>query len=310
MKILITGANGQLGLELQRQLKQGASTTAYEVIPTDYDVLDITSLENVQAYLTETHPDVVINCAAHTAVDKCEEDVEGAYRINSIGARNLAMVCDAIGAKLVQVSTDYVFSGEFNMTPAAELEFSQSNRCESVLEERIAKAELSRPWREDDVLAPQSIYGTSKLAGEDYVKTFCKKHFIIRTAWLYGEGNNFVRTMIKLAGANKELSVVGDQFGNPTSTKDLATAIINLMHTEYYGTYHGTCEGTCSWYDFATKIFEIKGIDSVVNKVTSEEFVRAAKRPAYSSLDNFMLKLHGMNTFRSWEEALEDYLAE
>lgn len=328
MKILITGANGQLGIELQRQLKEGAATASYEVIPTDYNVLDITSLENVQAYLTEAHPDVVINCAAHTAVDKCEEDVEGAYRINSIGARNLAMVCDTIGAKLVQVSTDYVFSGAFNAVPNSEIAYNRNikgvehesfkertveeevERRSDLLEERTELARNSRPWREDDVLAPQSIYGTSKLAGEDHVKAFCKKYFIIRTAWLYGEGNNFVRTMIKLAGANKELSVVGDQFGNPTSTKDLATAIINLMHTEYYGTYHGTCEGTCSWYDFATKIFEIKGIDIVVNKVTSEEFVRAAKRPAYSSLDNFMLKLHGMNTFRSWEEALKDYLAE
>lgn len=277
MKVLITGANGQLGLELQAQLKERKDKT--QVIATDYKTLDITNLKQVKAELILVKPDVVINCAAHTAVDKCEEDIENAYKINAIGPKNLAIACDEIGAKLVQVSTDYVFSGD---VPGAR--------------------------REDDLTGPQSIYGTSKLLGEEYVKTFCKKHFIVRTAWLYGEGNNFVRTMLKLAETNKELNVVGDQFGSPTSTKDLAKAIIDLMQTEYYGTFHGTCEGECSWYDFAYKIFELKGIDIKVNKVTSEEFIRPAKRPQYSVLDNFMLKLYGLNSFRQWEEALKDYL--
>lgn len=279
IKILITGANGQLGLEIKKQL--GQDTNRYQIIATDYTNLDITNFSQVKAKLVLEKPDIVINCAAHTAVDKCEEDIESAYKINAIGPKNLAIACDEIGAKLVQVSTDYVFSGEI---PGAR--------------------------REDDLTGPQSIYGTSKLLGEEYVKTFCKKHFIIRTAWLYGEGNNFVRTMLKLAETNKELNVVGDQFGSPTSTKDLAKAIIELMETEYYGTFHGTCEGECSWYDFACKIFEIKGIDIKVNKVTSEEFVRPAKRPKYSVLDNFMLKLYGLNSFRHWEEALRDYLQE
>lgn len=279
MKILITGANGQLGLELQKQL--GQKSNKYQVISTDYQDLDITDLEQVKEKLLFEKPDVVINCAAHTAVDKCEEDIENAYKINAIGPKNLAIGCEEIGAKLVQVSTDYVFSGD---NPGAR--------------------------REDDATGPQSIYGTSKLLGEEYVKTFCKKHFIIRTAWLYGEGNNFVRTMLKLAETHKELNVVGDQFGSPTSTRDLAKAIIKLIDTEYYGTFHGTCEGECSWYDFACKIFELKGIDIRVNKVTSEEFVRPAKRPKFSVLDNFMLKLYGLNSFRSWEEALKEYLEE
>lgn len=279
VKILITGANGQLGLEIQEQLAHNMNT--YQVIPTDYTILDITNFNQVKAELLLKKPDVVINCAAHTAVDKCEEDIENAYKINAIGAKNLAIACEMIGAKLVQVSTDYVFSGE---VPGAR--------------------------REDDATGPQSIYGTSKLLGEEYVKTFCKKHFIIRTAWLYGEGNNFVRTMLKLAENNKEINVVGDQFGSPTSTKDLAKAIIELMQTEYYGTFHGTCEGECSWYDFACKIFELRGIAITVNKVTSQEFIRPAKRPTYSVLDNFMLKLYGLNSFRHWEEALVDYLAQ
>nr|WP_302598875.1 dTDP-4-dehydrorhamnose reductase [uncultured Cellulosilyticum sp.] len=277
MKILITGANGQLGLELQAQL--GQEPEKYKVIVTDYEGLDITNLNQVKAQLLLEKPDVVINCAAHTAVDKCEEDIENAYKINAIGPKNLAIGCEEIGAKLVQVSTDYVFSGD---NPGAR--------------------------REDDMTGPQSIYGTSKLLGEEYVKTFCKKHFIVRTAWLYGEGNNFVRTMLKLAETHKELNVVGDQFGSPTSTRDLAKAIIALIDTEYYGTFHGTCEGECSWYDFACKIFELKEIDVKVNKVTSEEFVRPAKRPKFSVLDNFMLKLYGLNSFRNWEEALEEYL--
>lgn len=279
MKILVTGGNGQLGLALKEEFAKIYNQV--EVISTDYDTLDITNFNQVEEILTNEKVDIVINCAAHTQVDKCEEDIENAYKINAMGPRNLAVVCEKLGAKLVQISTDYVFSGVLR----------------------------NHPWREDDVVAPQSVYGASKFMGEEFVRSLCKRHFIIRTAWLYGEGNNFVRTMLKLAETNKELSVVGDQFGNPTYAKDLAIVIVNLIQTEYYGTYHGTCEGTCSWYDFAKKIFEIKGIDIKVNKVTSEQFVRTAKRPFYSSLDNFMLKLHGMNTFRNWEEALEDYLS-
>ncbi|MEG0951632.1 MAG: dTDP-4-dehydrorhamnose reductase [Niameybacter sp.] len=300
MKILLTGGNGQLGLDLQEEFAEFGRS--FQVISTDYDTLDITNLAQVEERLTSEQVDVVINCAAHTAVDKCEEEVERAYQINAIGPRNLAVVCEKLGAKLVQVSTDYVFSGEFNNKEVVTCDASD------VLTERIECARLSQPWKEDDVVAPQSIYGTSKLMGEELVKSLCHKYFIIRTAWLYGEGNNFVRTMLKLAETNKELNVVGDQFGNPTYAKDLAVAIVNLVQTEYYGTYHGTCEGTCSWYDFASKIFEIKGIEIKVNKVTSEQFVRPAKRPFYSSLDNFMLKLNGLNTFRTWEESLEDYL--
>ena len=300
MKILLTGGNGQLGIALKKEFVELGKI--YEVISTDYDTLDITNFEQVKERLTAEQIDVVINCAAHTAVDKCEEEIERAYQINAVGPRNLAVVCEQIGAKLVQVSTDYVFDGEFNTLQAKQVEEAD------LLQSRIEKAHLSRPWREDDKVAPQSIYGTSKLMGEELVLTLCKKHFIIRTAWLYGEGNNFVRTMLKLAATNKELNVVGDQFGNPTYAKDLAVAIVNLIQTEYYGVYHGTCEGACSWYDFATKIFELKGIDIKVNKVTSEQFVRPAKRPFYSSLDNFMLKIQGLNTFRTWEEALADYL--
>ena len=276
MKIIITGSQGQLGQELVKQLDKKYE---YDVIKTDRDTLDITNIENVNTFILERNPDVVINCAAHTAVDLCETDIENAYKINAIGPRNLAIVCDKIGAKLVQVSTDYVFDGNG-----------------------------TRPYREDDITCPNSVYGTSKLMGENFVREFCSKYFIVRTAWLYGEGNNFVRTMLKLSETNSELNVVNDQIGSPTSTVDLAKAIIDLIHTEHYGIYHGTCEGQCSWYDFAKKIFEIKNIDIKVNPVTSDEFKRPAPRPKYSVLDNFMLKLVGLNSFRKWEDSLEEYL--
>ena len=276
MKIIITGAQGQLGQELVKQLDKKYE---YDVIKTDRDTLDITNIENVNTFILDQNPDVVINCAAHTAVDLCETDIENAYKINAIGPRNLAIVCEKIGAKLVQVSTDYVFDGNG-----------------------------TRPYREDDITCPNSVYGTSKLMGENLVREFCSKYFIVRTAWLYGEGNNFVRTMLKLSETNSELNVVNDQIGSPTSTVDLAKAIIDLIHTEHYGIYHGTCEGQCSWYDFAKKIFEIKNIDIKVNPVTSDEFKRPAPRPKYSVLDNFMLKLVGLNSFREWEDSLEEYL--
>ncbi|WP_419741926.1 dTDP-4-dehydrorhamnose reductase [Paraclostridium dentum] len=279
MKILITGASGQLGLEIIAQLEK--QREVYKLVKADRSNLDITNFDEVDEKISLEKPDVVINCAAHTAVDLCEEDIDNAYKVNAIGPRNLALTCEKIGAKFVQVSTDYVFDGKG-----------------------------TRPYKEDDRTCPNSIYGKSKLMGEQFTKEFCSKYFIVRTAWLYGDGNNFVKTMLKLSGNNKELNVVNDQFGSPTSTVDLAKAIIALINTEYYGTYHGTCEGQCSWYDFAKKIFEINDIDIKVNPVTSEEFKRLAPRPQYSVLDNFMFKLVGLNSFRNWEDALKEYLKE
>lgn len=279
MKVLITGANGQLGIELSKQLE--VLSELYEVVKTNRNTLDISNLELVKEKIFLEKPDVVINCAAHTAVDLCEEDIDNAYKVNAIGPRNLAITCEKVGAKFVQVSTDYVFDG---------------------------KGEI--PYKEDDITCPNSIYGKSKLMGEQFTKEFCSKYFIVRTAWLYGNGNNFVKTMLKLSENNKELNVVNDQYGSPTSTVDLAKSIIELINTEYYGIYHGTCEGQCSWYDFAKKIFEINNIDIKVNPVTSEDFKRPAPRPQYSVLDNFMFKLVGLNSFRNWEDALKEYLKE
>ena len=227
MKILITGCNGQLGKELVNQLKsinQSMNQPKYTILATTRDDLDISNQTNVDNFIFHNKPNVVINCAAYTKVDACEDNIEVAYKINSLGVRNLVIASEKVNAKFVHISTDYVFNG-----------FSKY------------------PYREDNKTEPNSVYGKSKLMGEKFVEQFSHKYFILRTAWLYGDGNNFVKTMIKLSLENKEVNVVNDQFGSPTSTVDLAKVIIRIMETENYGVYHATCEGQCSWYDFAKK---------------------------------------------------------
>ena len=277
MNILLTGCKGQLGIELLNQL---SLYKKHQLIATDVHNLDITNEKQVFDLIISEKPQVIINCAAYTNVDGCEANEDIAFKVNAVGARNLSAAANSIGAKIVQVSTDYVFDGTGNT-----------------------------PKREYDKTNPCSVYGKSKELGEVLVRQTNPRHFIVRTAWLYGEGNNFVRTMLKLAKEKKEISVVNDQIGSPTSTVDLSRCILSLIHTESYGTYHATSEGQCSWYDFAKKIFEIKGIDINVIPITSEELNRPAQRPKYSVLDNFMLNLIGLNSFRSWEEAITEYLS-
>lgn len=277
MKILITGAKGQLGIALIAQLQE--KKPSYVIIPTDGEQVDITDEQVVHTYIKGERPDVIINCAAYTAVDAAQQDDTKAYAVNALGAKYLAQVSEEIGSKLVHISTDYVFDGL----------------------ERVHK-------KEEDAVNPLNIYGKTKWAGEEYVRQCCLRHFILRTAWLYGEGNNFVRTMLKLSQTQQELNVVGDQYGTPTYTKDLARVIINLIETEYYGTYHASCQGECSWYDFACAIFRLKEIPIKVNCITTDQFERPAKRPPYAVLDNDKLQQIGLDTLRHWEEALADYL--
>lgn len=277
MRVFITGARGQLGLELSRQLT--SFIAPIDLIETDLHNLDIVNLSQVNEMVQTEKPDVIINCAAYTNVDGCETDEATAFRVNAIGARNLSVAAHAAGAKIVQLSSDYVFDGN-----------------------------ADTPRREYDPVNPLSCYGKSKAWAERLVRETNPRHFILRTAWLYGEGNNFVRTMLRLAGAKSELNVVNDQFGSPTSAVDLAACIGGLIQTDHFGTYHATCEGFCSWFEFAVKIFELADIAVKVNPISTEALNRPAPRPKYSVLDNFMLKLIGMNTFRPWEEALEEYL--
>lgn len=280
MKILVTGCKGQLGREIVNQLEDKKTKDEFiEILKCDKDTLDISNFNEVNAYILEHKPEIIINCAAFTNVDLCEEKEELAYKINALGAKNLAIASEKIKSKLVYISTDYVFKGD-----------------------------KKTPYKEDDTTNPASVYGKSKFLGEQYTRAFCSKYFIIRTAWLYGDGNNFVKTMLRLSESKKEINVVDDQVGSPTSAKDLAICVLNLINTEYYGTYHGTNNGVCSWYDFAKKIFEIKNIDIKVNPITSDEFQSKVNRPSYSVLNNFMLKLIDMDNFRDWEEALKEYL--
>lgn len=277
MKILITGCKGQLGCELTKQLSM--SNIRHKLIETDIHNLDITNQAGVLALIKEQRPDIVINCAAYTNVDMCETDETNAFRINAIGAQNLSIGCYAVGASIVQISTDYVFDGLGD-----------------------------KPKKEYDAVNPLSCYGKSKALGEMLVRETNPRHYIVRTAWLYGQGSNFINTMLKLAAQKEEVNVVFDQLGSPTSSVDLAKCIIDLIHTENYGTYHATCEGHCSWYDLAKKIYELTGQKTNVKGITTEQLNRPAARPKYSVLDNFMLRLIGMNKFRHWEDSLKEYL--
>ncbi len=287
-KIIVTGCNGQLGRAINKQL---APSGKYELINTDVfegegiTPLDISKVDEVIRLAREVKPSAIINCAAYTAVDKQESDVDLSYKINAIGPRNLAIAATEVGAKLVHVSTDYVFEGNG-----------------------------TRPYIEFDKTGPVSVYGKTKLAGEEFVKQFSDKFFIIRTAWLYGDGKNFVKTMLNLSEKYDEVSVVKDQLGTPTSTVELAKAIAYLMPTENFGTFHGTCEGDTNWADFTEEIFRIAGKKTKVNHVTTDEYramnPQAAPRPAYSILENYMFKLTSDFMFADWHDAIEVYLKE
>lgn len=281
-KIMITGCNGQLGRALNRlyEREQDITLLNTDVFPGENIVpLDITDVDAVLSFVRERRPDAIINCAAHTNVDKCETDIDNAYKINAVGPRNLSIAAAETGARLMHISTDYVFPGTEN-----------------------------RPLTEFDAVGPTSMYGKTKLAGEEFVREFSEKHFIIRTAWLYGDGQNFVKTMLRLAEDHREVNVVKDQFGTPTSAVELAKAVKYLLPTENYGLFHGTCEGSCSWADFAAEIFRLAGKDTKVNYITTEEFASPTKRPAYSILDNYMLRLTTDFTFAPWQDAIEEYM--
>ncbi|WP_303294778.1 dTDP-4-dehydrorhamnose reductase [Methanobrevibacter woesei] len=275
MKVLITGSNGMLGHDLIDVLDG-----KHELIKTTSKSLDITDEDKVKDYIVNENPDIVINSAAYTDVDGCETNEEIAYKVNGEGVKNLALACKVVDCPLLHISTDYVFNGENN-----------------------------KPWMEDDEVGPISIYGKSKLQGEEAIESILDKFFIIRTSWLYGiNGGNFPKTMLELAKTHDTLTVVTDEIGTPTYTLDLAQAIAELIETEYYGIYHITNSDYCSWFDFAKYIFEVKNIDVNVVPVTAEEFARPASRPHYSVLNNSNWVNNGFKPLRSYKEAIKDYL--
>lgn len=289
MKIMITGCKGQLGNELQTIIKNKRSEigavpediAGAEVIPVDIEDLDITDASAVLKFVGSLAPDVIINCAAMTNVDGCETNYETAFRVNAAGVRNLACAAESIGAKLIHVSTDYVFAGDGN-----------------------------KPYIEWDIVNPQSVYGASKALGEKYALSFCKRTFIVRTAWLYGYvGKNFVKTVRRVIREKGAITVVNDQRGNPTNANDLAHHLLKLAVTEDYGIYHCTGKGECSWYDFAVKIAEYSGMPGTVKPCTTAEYNSPTKRPAYSSLRNLALECGVGDEMREWQIALKEYIS-
>lgn len=293
MKVLITGGYGQLGNEINRCLASGTAEigpipawyAGAEVVNTDADTLDITDEAQVEELIAREGFDLVVNCAAYTNVDACEVNEGLARKVNALGPRNLARSCARHGAKLVHVSTDYVFAGDD-----------------------------PRPRTEADPCAPRSAYGRTKLEGEELVRAELVEHFIVRTAWLYGYvGKNFAKTMMRLAADRNFVTVVDDQLGNPTSANDLAYEILRLAATDQWGTYHCTNEGVCSWADFAQAAIEGAGLSCEVRRCTSAEYKQmnpaSADRPAFSALENAHLAQTVGNEMRPWREALAMYVA-
>lgn len=288
MKVLVTGASGQLGAELCTQLATGISPLGAipaefhgaNVLAADLDSLDITDRKAVRALMSSEQPDIVFNCAAMTQVDLCETELDAAMRANAIGPRNMAESCAETGALLLHVSTDYVFSGEGSV-----------------------------PYAEWDTCAPASIYGKSKRLGEEYVCASGCRHAIIRTAWLYGRtGHNFVRTMQKAGRERDTIRVVNDQRGNPTNASDLAWHMLCLAAAGETGIFHITGNGECSWYEFAREIMRLSGLACEVLPCTSAEYPSAVKRPTYSALSHGMLRVTIGDRMRPWREALADFL--
>ena len=286
-KVLVTGCNGQLGRAIRKEYAdENVEFINTDIVESEGVVsLDITDVDAVLNLARDKKPDVIFNCAAHTNVDKCEEQWDLAYKINALGPRNLSIAARELDAKMIHVSTDYVFEGNG-----------------------------TKPYTEFDEPNPVSAYGKTKLEGEKFVKEFAPKHFILRTAWLYGDGKNFVKTMLKLSENHDEVSVVCDQLGSPTSATELAKMIHYLEGTENYGLFHATCEGDTNWADFTEEIFKKTGKTTKVNHVTSVQYKEmnpaSANRPAYSILDNYMLRLTSDYRMADWHDALDVYLKE
>jgi len=284
VKVAVTGANGQLGTDLCRALNN------FDIIPFKHADIEIADMASVREAMLKHKPAIIINTAAYVRVDDCEDEKDKAFSVNALGARNVAVVAQELGARLMHLSTDYVFGGE--------------------AEPRTI------PYTEFDTPVPLSIYGKSKLAGEDSVRHLCYRHFIVRASGLFGvagssgKGGNFIETMLKLAKERDELRVVNDQVFSPTSTGDLARKIAQLMTTDYYGIFHITNRGACSWYGFTTEILKLAGITTPVVPITSDLYPQKARRPCYSVLDNYHLRLLGMDDMRPWQEALKDYLVD
>lgn len=279
MKVLVTGVKGQLGFDVVKELEK----RGHVAIGTDVDNMDITNAETVHKVITDAAPDAVIHCAAYTAVDAAEENVDLCRRINADGTRNIAEVCKELDCKMIYISTDYVFDGEG-----------------------------THFWQPDDERSPLNVYGQTKYEGELAVESLLQKYYIVRIAWVFGvNGKNFIKTMLNLGKTRDHLTVVNDQIGSPTYTYDLAKLLVDMAETDKYGRYHATNEGICSWYDFACEIFKQAGYDHItVSPVSASEYPAKAKRPSNSRMNKDKLTKNGFKKLPTWQDALERYLKE
>lgn len=284
MRVLVTGAGGQLGQDVDRIF----GTAGHEVLPCDREELDITDYELCLERVQRFKPDVVVHCAAYTAVDQAENDVDKAFAVNAAGTRNLIVAAEQVKAKFCYISTDYVFDGNSDA-----------------------------PYQEYDNTNPQTVYGKSKRAGEMLVQSLSSAFFIVRTSWVYGlHGHNFVKTMLKLGREKQVIHVVNDQKGSPTYTIDLAELLLELVQTEKYGIYHASNSGACTWFEFAQAIFEEaeqiwgEALPVNVEPCTTEEFPRPAPRPRNSVMDHLSIRTNGLQDLRPWREGLKAFLQE
>ena len=276
MRVLVTGAKGQLGRDLMNELKR----QGLEGIGVDVEEMDITDPEKCRSVIGQAGADAVIHCAAYTAVDAAEDQAELCRKINGEGTRNVAEACRDAGVKLMYISTDYVFDGEG-----------------------------TRPWEPDDERAPLNVYGQTKYEGELAIEELLDRYYIIRIAWVFGAaGKNFIKTMLRLGREKGAVSVVNDQVGSPTYTYDLARLLVDMVQTEHYGRYHATNEGECIWYEFACEIFRQAGLEVQVTPVSSEAFAAKAKRPANSRMSKEKLTEKGFVRLPDWQDALKRFL--
>ena len=278
MKVLVTGTKGQLGYDVVNELEKRGHTA----VAVDIEEMDITDAVSVERVITEAEVEAVIHCAAYTAVDAAEDNVEICRRVNAEGTENIAKVCKKLDLKMIYISTDYVFDGEGE-----------------------------RPWEPDDERHPLNVYGQTKYEGELAVEKYLEKYFIVRIAWVFGvNGKNFIKTMLKLSETHEELNVVDDQVGSPTYTYDLAVLLVDMVESDKYGRYHATNEGLCTWYEFAKEIFRQAGVEVKVNPVTSDMFPAKAKKPKNSRMSKEKLDANGFHRLPTWQDALERYLSE
>ena len=280
MKVLVTGVKGQLGHDVMDEL----AAKGIEGIGVDVEEMDITDAAACEKVITEAKPDAVIHCAAYTAVDAAEDNVELCRKVNAEGTRNIAKVCKALDIKMMYISTDYVFNGEG-----------------------------LRPWEPDDHREPLNVYGLTKYEGEIAVEQNLEKYFIVRIAWVFGvNGKNFIKTMLNVGKTHDEVRVVNDQIGTPTYTLDLARLLVDMVETDKYGYYHATNEGGyISWYDFTKEIYAQAGLSTKVTPVTTAEYgISKAARPFNSRLDKSKLTANGFTPLPTWQDALHRFLKE